>query len=241
MDTHKHILEAKELIDKLSNYCVSSMHNREYSNYSKLPYKVMAFVNSMNWRMKECAEAAILLLESDYTHPALMIIRSSMENAAITVKLADVVGEVVERKQVTDADDEKLMRILFANNYRKDDPFTDPDEDDRLKAERIGKHVKRAEEECPGFQRYYSYLCEFVHPNYDGVSQSYSLLHIEDGKTDFGPRLNSAHEFYNAFTITLVLALTVYLRQIEFIDDNLVDFINLCDIDIIKQNTDNNK
>ena len=66
-------------------------------------------------------------------------------------------------------------------------------------------------------------------------------LPIEDGKTDFGPRLNSAHELYNAFTITLVLALTVYLRQIEFIDDNLVDFINLCDIDIIKQNTDNNK
>ena len=70
MDTHKHILEAKELIDKLSKYCVSSMHNREYSNYSKLPYKVMTFVNAMNWRMKECAEAAILLFESDLTHPA---------------------------------------------------------------------------------------------------------------------------------------------------------------------------
>lgn len=240
MDTHKHILEAKNLIAELLKRCVKSMHNREYSNLSKLPYKLMAFVNSMNWRMKECAEAAILLLESDYTHPALMLIRSSMENAAITVKLADVVGEVVERKKVTD-DDDKLMRLLFANNYRKDDLFMDSDEDDRLKAERIGKHVKRAEEECPGFQRYYSYLCEFVHPNYDGVSQSYSLLHIKDGKTDFGPRLNSAHELYNAFTITLVLALTVYLRQIEYIDDNLVDFINLCDVDIIKQNTEINK
>lgn len=127
------------------------------------------------------------------------------------------------------------MRLLFANNYRKDDPFTDPNEDDRLKAERIGKHVKRAEEVCPGFQRYYSYLCEFVHPNYDGVSQSYSDLHFETGKTDFGPRLNSSHELYNAFTITLVLALTVYLRQIEFIEDNLEDFVHLCDIDIVKQ------
>jgi hypothetical protein len=235
MEEHHNISEAKKLIKELSKHCVTSMHNREYSNFSKLPYKVMAFVNSMNWRMKECAEAAIQLLESDYTHPALMLIRSSMENAAITVKLADVVGEVVERKQVTDADDEKLMRLLFANNYRKDDPFTDPNEDDRLKAERIGKHVKRAEEECPGFQRYYSYLCEFVHPNYDGVSQSYSFLDIETGKTDFGPRLNSTHELYDAFTITLVLALTVYLRQIEFIEDNLEDFIHLCDIDIVKQ------
>ena len=235
MAEHVNIIKAKNLIKELTAHCVTSMHNREYSYFSKLPYKVMAFVNSMNWRMKECAEAAIQLLESDLTHPALMLIRSSMENAAITIKLADVVDDVVERKQVTDADDEKLMRILFANNYRKDDPFTDPNEDERLKAERIGKHVKRAEEECPGFQRYYSYLCEFVHPNYDGVSQSYSLLHIEDGKTDFGPRLNSAHELYNAFTITLVLALTVYLRQIEFIDDNLGNFIHLCDIDIARK------
>ena len=235
MEEHHNISEAKKLIKELSKHCVTSMHNREYSNFSKFSYKVMAFVNSMNWRMKECAEAAIQLLESDYTHPALMLIRSSMENAAITVKLADVVGEVVERKQVIDADDEKLMRLLFANNYRKDDPFTDPNEDDRLKTERIGKQVKRAEEVCPGFQRYYSYLCEFVHPNYDGVSQSYSDLHIETGKTDFGPRLNSSHELYNAFTITLVLALTVYLRQIEFIDENLEDFVHLCDIDIVKQ------
>ena len=235
MEEHHNISEAKNLIKELTAHCVTSMHNREYSNFSKLPYKVMAFVNSMNWRMKECAEGAIQLLESDYTHPALMLIRSSMENAAITIKLADVVGEVVERKQVMDSDDDELMRILFANNYRKDDSFTDPDEDDSLKAERIGKHVKRAEEECPGFQWYYSYLCEFVHPNYDGVSQSYSFLHIEDGKTDFGPRLNSSHELYDAFTITLVLALTVYLRQIEFIDDNLGNFIHLCDIDIARK------
>lgn len=238
MDTHKHILEAKNLIAELSKRCVKSMHNKEYSNLSKLPYKVMTFVNSMNWRMKECAEAAVLLLESDYTHPSLMLIRSAMENAAITMKLADVVEDVVERKKIVDIDDATLMRLVFGNNYRKDDPFVGPD-DENFKAERIGKHIKRAEEECPGFQRYYSYLCEYVHPNYDGVSQSYSDLHIEDGRTDYGPMLNSSHSLYDAFTITLVLALTLYLRQIEFIDVNLVDFINLCDIDIIKQYTNN--
>lgn len=120
---HPHILEAKELIAQLSGHCVVSMHNEEYSNLSKLPYKVMTFVNSMNWRMVECAESAILLLESDYTHPALMLIRSAMENAAITIRLTDVVSGVIEKNNVTAEDDENLMRLLFGNNYRKDDPY----------------------------------------------------------------------------------------------------------------------
>lgn len=231
---HDNINEAKELISKLSKHCVKRMENREYSSLSKLPYKVMTFVNAMNWRMKECAEAALLLLESDLTHPSLMLIRGTMENAAITIKLADVVKEVVTKAKVEQSDDEELMRILFGNNYRKDDPFTDPD-DERLKAERIGKHIKRAEELYPGFQCYYSYLCEFVHPNSDGVGQSFSNLNIEEDNTAFGPQLNATHELYDAFTITLVLSLTIYLDQIDLINDNLQEFVNLCDIDIVKK------
>lgn len=228
------ITESKELLMKISEHCENSMQNKEYSNLSKLPYKVMTFVNSMNWRMKECGEAALLLLESDYTHPALMLIRSAMENAAIIIRLADVIDDVIERKNVSAEIDKKLMLLLFGNNYRKDDPFTGID-DKLYKAERIGKHVKRAEILYPGFQRYYSYLCEFVHPNYDGVSQSYSVLHIDEDYTTFGPNLKSNHELYDAFTITLVLALSIYLDQIQSIEDNLENFIHLCDIDIVKK------
>lgn len=234
MVSHPNITEAKELITELSKRCVAGMPNKEYSNLSKLPYKVMTFVNAMNWRMKECAEAAVLLFESDLTHPALMLVRSAMENAAITITLADVVYEVVDRKKVLKEDDDRLMRILFGNNYPKDDPFTEP-YDDRLKAERIGKHVRRADDLYPRFREYYSNLCEYVHPNYDGVSQSFSLLRFEEDKTDFGPMLNKTHALYDAFTITLVLALHIYLEQLDSIDDNIQNFIHLCDIDIVKQ------
>lgn len=231
------ITKSKELLMKISEHCENSMQNKEYSNLSKLPYKVMNFVNSMNWRMKECGEAALLLLESDYTHPSLMLIRSAMENAAIIISLADVIDDVIERKNVSAETDKKLMLLLFGNNYRKDDPFTGID-DKLYKAERIGKHVKRAEELYPGFQRYYSYLCEFVHPNYDGVSQSYSVWHIDEDYTTFGPNLKSSHELYDAFTITLVLALSIYLDQIQSIEDNLENFIHLCDIDIVKKKSE---
>ena len=113
------ITKSKELLMKISEHCENSMQNKEYSNLSKLPYKVMTFVNSMNWRMKECGEAALLLLESDYTHPALMLIRSAMENAAIIISLADVIDDVIERKNVSAEIDKKLMLLLFGNNYRK--------------------------------------------------------------------------------------------------------------------------
>ncbi len=209
------------------------MQNKEYSNLSKLPWEVMTFVNSMNWRMKECAEAAVMLLENDLTHPALMLIRGAMENAAITIRLADVVRNTIDRKIVLETDDEDLMRLLLANNYPKDDLYIEP-EDSRFKAEKIGIHVTRADELYPGFKSYYKSLCEFVHPNSDGVGQSYSDLHFEEGYTDFGAKLNSKHELYDAFTITLVLALSFYIDQIESIDEHLEDFIHLCDIDVVK-------
>ena len=184
MIEHPYITEAKELIGKLSKHCVRTMPNKEYSNLSKLPWKVMMFVNSMNWRMKESAEAAVLLLESDLTHPSLMLVRSCMENAAITIKLSDRVSTVVERKRVTPDDDEELMRLLFANNYPKDDPYLEPN-DKRFQADRIGMHVTRADELYPGFKSYYKSLCEFVHPNSDGVGQSYSTPHFEEEYTNF--------------------------------------------------------
>lgn len=234
MTENANITKAKGLIAELSKHCISSIPNKGHSNLSKLPFKVMTFVNAMNWRMKECAEAAVNLLESGYTHPALMLIRGVMENSAITLKLADVVDTVVNRKAVERTDDDELMRILFGNNYRKDDPFTEPD-DERLKADRIGKHIKRADETYPGFQRYYSYLCEFVHPNSDGVGQSYSCLHIDEGYTEFGPQLNPSHKLYDAFAITLVLSLTIYIEQIENIESLLEEFIHICDIDIVEK------
>lgn len=233
MKEHQNIAKAKELIAKVSKLCVKSMPNREYSNLSKLPYKVMTFVNAMNWRIKECANGAILLFESNLTHPALMLVRSAMENAAITMKLADVVRNVVIKKDVTDGDDMELMRLLFGNNYNKEDRFIELDYE-RLKAQRIGRHVKHADYYYPGFQKYYSYLCEFVHPNSDGVISSFSVVHVEDGFTSFGPVLNAEHDLYDAFTITLVLALQVYLDQITSINEDLDSFIHLCDMNIIK-------
>lgn len=232
MADNANITKAKGLIAELSKHCISSIPNKGHSNLSKLPFKVMTFVNAMNWRMKECTEAVIQLLESGLTHPALMLIRGAMENSAITMKLADVVDTVVNRKAVERTDDDELMRILFGNNYRKDDPFTEPD-DERLKADRIGKHIRRADEAYPGFQRYYSYLCEFVHPNSDGVSQSYSNLHIEEGYTEFGPQLNFSHGLYEAFTITLVFSLTIYLEQVKYIESHLEEFARICDIAIV--------
>ena len=237
MKEHPNIIKAKELIAELSKQCITTMRNKEYSNLSKLPWKVMTFVNAMNWRMKECSEAAVLLFDSDYVHPALMLVRSAMENAAITIRLADVVRDAIKRNEIAEADDEDLMKLLLGNNYPKDDPFIEPN-DERLRADKIGIHVKRAEELYPGFKPYYSHLCEFVHPNSDGVGQSYSTLHFEEGFTKFGPVLNSSHELYDAFTITLVLALSIYLDQIADIDKNFEDFIHLSDIDVVKKMVD---
>lgn len=140
MIENQNISKAKDLVAQLKNHGVSSMPNRQYSNLSKLPYKVMAFVNAMSWRIKECAEAAIFLIEKNLTHPSLMLIRSAMENAAITICLTDIIQKAVQRGEVVDEVDNALMQLLFGNNYRKDDPFINL-EDARFKAQRFMEYA----------------------------------------------------------------------------------------------------
>ena len=54
--------EIKGLIVALENICVGEMPERQYSNISKLPYKLMRLINSLILRMKECSESSAILL-----------------------------------------------------------------------------------------------------------------------------------------------------------------------------------
>lgn len=221
-----------EELDNLSQVCVDEIATRQFSQKSKLPFKLATFVYALSWRMKECSEAALKLIECGYVHSALMLIRSSLENASILYYARKVVEEAVSVDTLPEDTDDKLMSLRFANKYWEDERS---EHDAEYRAKTVKFYNDLMDAEYPGVARYYHNLCEFVHTNSDGVGQSFSFLDEEHHKTYFGPQLNEDHIMFPAFAITLQLALRIFNNQIHYIDDHFSEFIKNCDEDIDKK------
>ena len=101
MDNEEEILEIEQqwqhYHEKLLERCFEVTDNYEWSRLSKLPLKVINILQPMTWRMRDAEEAARLLIDNNYVHPAAIMIRSAMENTAFVHMLSVVVQEVVER------------------------------------------------------------------------------------------------------------------------------------------------
>ena len=50
--------------------CFDGTDNFEWSKISKLPLKVINILQPMTWRMRDAEEAARVLIDKDYIHPA---------------------------------------------------------------------------------------------------------------------------------------------------------------------------
>lgn len=221
-----------EELEELSLVCVDEIENRQFSRKSKLPFKIAMFVYAMSWRMKECSEGALKLIESGYVHSALMLIRSSLENSSILYYARKVIEDAVVADSLPEDTDDKLMSLLFANKYWEEEMG---EHDSKYRANTVRYYIDMLNEEYPRVTRYYHNLCEFVHTNSDGVGQSFSFIDEDLDKTYFGPQLNEDHSLFPAFVITLQLALRIFNKQIDYINDNFEEFVRKCDEDILRK------
>ena len=224
--------EIKGLIIELGGLCDDNMPERLYSNTSKYPYKLMYFLNALNLRMKECSQSAVILLEIELTLPALVLIRTMMENTALLYDAYKLVKTTIDSDEFNKGTDAKLMQLLFANQYPKEScEFSDLE----MRATRIGALNSQVDVEFPGWKEYYGKLCEFVHPNSDGVICSYSEL-IEKEGILFKPQLTEKHCLYKAFLATLKLSLAIYIEKANYIKEEIYQFSNLSEAYIENRN-----
>lgn len=228
------INEIYKELEELSQVCVDEINNKQFTRKSKLPFKLATFVYALSWRMKECCEASLKLFECCFVHSALMLVRSSLENASILYYARKVVEEAITADKLPEDTDEKLMSLRFANRYWENERS---EHDMEYRAKTVKYYNDLMDAEYPGVARFYHTLCEFVHANSDGVGQSFSLLDEEHQKTIFGPQLNVEHSLFPAFVITLQLALHIFNNQVHYIDDSFERFVKKCEEDIdIKYN-----
>ncbi len=231
-EVNKLIKECKSYISALKTHCVDSMFSRQYSWRAKHPFKVMSYVNAMTWRMYDMSNAALTLMGSSSIIPSLCLVRACWENMVATFELKGLVQLCCEQKAIPSDVDETLMRILYSNRYDKDNRYVGGEHFENFKeykAKNILTLVQKLEKEYPQTKDFYSTICEFVHPNGDGVGGSYSQLDESTHTVLFGPQFGRDSQLFPAFITTLSCSIDLYLRFVESIDGNIDEFSRLCE------------
>lgn len=230
--TEELLKECSEYISKLKEHCVDRMFVREYSWRAKHPFKVMSYVNAMTWRMYDMSSSALLLMSLDALIPSLCLVRACWENMVAMYELKTLIQDCCKQKAITDSVDETLMRLLYSNRYDKDNRYVGIDYYDQFKdykAKNILTLVRKLEIDYPETKDFYSTICEFVHPNGDGVGGSYSFIDETTHTVNFGPQSRCLSELFPAFITTLSCSIALYLQFIESIKEVITDFSRLCE------------
>ena len=226
-----------ELHVQLKGLCIYESNNLKYSRLSKLPFKAINLLQSMTWRMSDIEESAKFLIEQNHILPAVILIRSAMENTAFLHVLFKEIKDNISNGELLESTDDLLMQMSYGNCYRKGEFITDEVFESLFyyKSLRSGDILKAIDERYPGYYSMYRALCEFVHNNGDGVEGSYMYIDEENHKTYFRRILTKESKLLEPFVGSLILALSIFIELFCRIEEIFPDFIKLCDEDIRKK------
>ncbi len=237
-DVNEYIKECDKFILKLKSHCVGEMFSREYSWRAKHPFKVMSYVNAMTWRMYDMSCAAIALFKQKQIIPALCLVRACWENMVATYELSEFVSDCCKKQSIESNSDDTLMRLLYLNRYDKDNRYVGEEHFEQFKeyrAKNILTLVQKLEKDYPQVKDIYSEMCEFVHPNGDGVCGSYSYLDESNHTVFFGLQFSQELPLLPAFITTLSCSIDLYIMFIVSINDSIVEFSKLCESSLLSK------
>lgn len=124
-------------------------------------YDIREYINVMNDRFLDATRASFLLLENRYDYPAIMLIRSLIENTAIIFKLLSEINKTLDLNE-----SKKIQQILYGTR-----------QDNGIQSINILTLIENLDKNYSilrGFAEFYSHFSEYVHPNFNGVLLSYS-------------------------------------------------------------------
>jgi hypothetical protein len=113
------------------------------------------------------------------------------------------------------------MKISLGTKYNDD-----------IVSHNIMTHIDKLEKNYPGIKNYYDALCEFVHPNWDGVQGSYSELYEVERKTKIRKVITKSHPVFEWIESCFDLCISIYLDINKTITLNLSEFSSICEKDL---------
>jgi hypothetical protein len=189
---------------------------------SKLPFKALAYRETLFWRMAELSRAALENFEADRYAAAILLTRAAVETGAAMWFLWNKLTKVIEEKAFGSIDAD-LMRLSMgtASWDRSPQPIN------------VMNFVDCVEKNINGFREQYGILSECAHPNYAGTMGLYATNDTENILTDFGPTKSLTGEFgRNTKTIGLLSlssVLMMFPAMYQNVGDVLPEFVKLCE------------
>jgi hypothetical protein len=210
-----------KMINELRLHLVDIIEHFHYSKTAKIPFKVHSFIEIMNLRMLDFSEAVQLLLKQDKVVPAIPLIRSLFENVAITYRVISAVESSLSNNKLTNDFDDLITKIKFGTRYK-----------DEIVSINILTQIDKLDKQFNGLRKYYDALCEFTHPNWDGVEGSYSELDEVKRCTYIQKIITTDHSLIDFFQTCFLLIISIFSGSAEWLRNNLQVFTELCESEI---------
>ena len=210
--------EIQSKIEEIKGLLTDRVEHFEYSRRAKIPYKVHSFIEIMNLRMTDFCEATDLLVNSNHIIPSLTLIRTLFENVASTYRISSAIDKSLKSNKLTEDFDDLITKISLGTRY-----------DNNISAISIITNLEKLNKEYNGIKKIYEDLCEFVHPNWDGVQGSYSELNEENGYTDIFKVITKEHSVFDFFVTCSLICMDIYIECSKSILNNLPSFSVLCE------------
>lgn len=205
-------------IDEIQSLLQDRIGHFQYSHKAKIPYKVHSLVEVMNLRMTDFCEATDILIRNNHIIPSLNLIRTLFENVAITYRVSSAMEDSLKANRLIENFDDFMEKLSFGTRY-----------DEEVQSINVLTNIDKLDKNYKGFREFYDSLCEFVHPNWDGVEGSYSEINEHDKVTSISKIFKIEHPLYKWFESCFLLCLTVHLDCYKNIKSNLPRFATLCE------------
>lgn len=215
--------EIQSKIEEIRLLLNDRVEHFEYSRKAKIPFKVHSFIEIMNLRMLDFCESSYLLINSNHIIPSLTLIRALFENVSVAYRISSAVDNSLNLNKLTEKFDDLITKISLGTRYDSD-----------VSAINIMTNIEKLDKKYNGIKKFYDDLCEFVHPNWDGVEGSYSQLNEENNYTDIFKVITTEHNLYMWFESCFLLCMGIYIDLSKNITNKLPSFSTLCESDINK-------
>jgi len=210
-----------QMINELRIHLTDRIEHFQYSSTAKIPFKVHSFIEIMNLRMLDFSESVQLLFKQNKIVPAIPLIRSLFENVAITNRIVIAVESSLLNEKLTNDFDDLITKIKFGTRYT-----------DEIVSINILTQIDKLDKQFKGLRKYYDALCEFTHPNWDGVKGSYSELDEINHCTYIQKIITREHSLTGFFQTYFLLIISIFSGSSEWLRNNLQEFTELCESEI---------
>ena len=209
----KHVLEARELADRLQDSLPNSIDAASLGVRSKAPFQVLCTREALIWRTEELARNACDALDREDLSVAAILTRAVMESAAVAWKLLDI----LERRDKLSANEifKQLEKLLVGSKLWADFP----------QPYQILKLVDLIDKRLPGFRERYDALSEIAHPNWRGVLGLYSKIDAPKYAVHFGRSLRSPDTTKEAVELALLGSLEIFVHSYNRVTDLMPAFL----------------